>query len=192
MKHPHPQDREETIRWARDLTRHPFYVLDTETTGLGAEGEIVQIAVVDREGAAVLETLVRPRRPIPAGAIAVHGITPADVMDAPTLRDVYITLSVQLAGAVVVAYNADFDQRLLAQSCRAHGLPTVRPSRWCCAMKAYARYYGQRSARRKGYVWQSLAKACAQQQIVVQGAHSALGDALMTLALIRKMAATPN
>lgn len=188
MNHPRPHDREQVIHWAQELMTQHFYILDTETTGLGAEDEIVQIAIVDKMGQCVLETLLRPRRPIPARVIAVHGISNERVVDAPTLRDIYIRLSALLAGATVVAYNADFDQRMVEQTCRAYGFPLVRPARWLCVMKAYARYYGQTRPRSRGYVWQSLSKACAQQQIQVQGAHTALGDVLMTLALLKKMA----
>jgi len=41
---------------------------------------------------------------------------------------------------------------------------------------------------RMSYAWQKLTLACQQQAIPVVGAHGAVGDCQMTLALIRKMA----
>lgn len=60
--------------------------LDTETIGLAAGfDEILQIGLVDEAGNVLLDTLVRPtRRTEWPEAEKIHGITPADVADAPT------------------------------------------------------------------------------------------------------------
>ena len=59
-------------------------ILDTETTGLGDEAEICEIAVIRQDGSVVLDTLVRPTGKISEDATRVHGITDADVRDAPS------------------------------------------------------------------------------------------------------------
>lgn len=188
-QHPRPADRALASHWARELlAAQRVYILDTETTGLGPRDEIVQMGLVDLQGQVVLETLVRPSRPIPAGATAVHGITNADVVNAPSFRELYVQLSTLLAGAGLVAYNMDFDWRMLQQSGQLHGLPPPRTGKRHCAMVWYAQFYGQTSRQRGGYRWQKLASACSQQRIRVANAHSALGDCLMTLELIRTMA----
>src|SRR5690606_33823093 len=48
-------------------------ILDTETTGL-YDAEIVEIAVIDLGGNILMNTLVRPKNPIPAEVTAIHGI----------------------------------------------------------------------------------------------------------------------
>ena len=58
-----------------------------------------------------------------------------------------------------------------------------------CVMEAYAAYWGQRNRRYGGYKWQSLSNACRQQGVKVVDAHSAVGDAKLTAALIRKIEA---
>ena len=68
-----------------------YAVFDCETTGtVPGVDEIVSFAVVrlDPDGVetARLARLVRPSRPIPAEATAVHGISDADVASAPRLR----------------------------------------------------------------------------------------------------------
>ena len=63
--------------------------LDTETTGFGPRAEIVDIAAVSAAGEVLLESLVQPTRRIPADATRVHGITNADVKDAPAWCDQY-------------------------------------------------------------------------------------------------------
>ncbi len=42
-------------------------ILDTETTGL-YDAEIVELSIIDTAGNVLLDTLVRPTRPIPAEA----------------------------------------------------------------------------------------------------------------------------
>jgi DNA polymerase III subunit epsilon len=59
-----------------------------------------------------------------------------------------------------------------------------------CAMKTYAKFYGAWNTTRREYGWQKLEQACKQQRIPVENAHNALGDVLMTLALVKKMATT--
>ncbi len=188
VRHFNPAHRRQTVQWARSLLARNFYVLDTETTGLGQQDEIVQIAVVDANGNAVMDQLVRPSIPIPRGASRIHGITDADVIDAPDFRRLYIKLSSILAGEVVIAYNMDFDWRMLQQSAARYRLPDIRIGRRDCAMKQYAKFKGKRGGQGRGYVWHKLSNAASQEGIAVNGAHSALGDAMMTLLLLRKMA----
>jgi len=61
------------------------FFLDTETTGLwrGDGAELVEVALMDETGKVWVDTLVKPEKPIPSGATAVHGITDDMVKDAP-------------------------------------------------------------------------------------------------------------
>lgn len=168
-----------------------FIVLDTETTGLGREAEIVQIAIIDSRGKVLLDTLLKPTKPIPADATRIHGITNGQVATAPTMALVYPRILNVLQGRDVIIYNADYDRRLLHQSSRAHGLSVLWDSvvgSWTCAMLAYAEYHGEWNPYYRSYKWQKLGVACQQQGISVVDAHSALADCRMTLALVRRLA----
>lgn len=109
------------------LQNAPLF-LDTETTGLDASAEIIEIAILDAAGAVLLDTLVKPVGPIQPEATAVNGITEQDVMHAPTWRDVGQQVAGIVADRLVIAHNADFDNRMLRQTCTLHGLdvPTFR------------------------------------------------------------------
>ena len=187
-RHFNPAHRRQALQWARDLMKRDFYVLDTETTGLGKEDEIVQIAIIDSDGNTLMDQLVKPSIPIPPGASQVHGIIDAQVSNAPNFRQLYIGLSKLLAGEMVVAYNMDFDWRLLQQTTARYRLPEIRIGKRDCAMKQYAKFKGKRQGNGRGYTWHKLGNALLQEGLTVSDAHDALGDALMTLALLQKMA----
>lgn len=189
-RHYNPSHRRQAIQWAQNLMARGFYVLDTETTGLGERDEIIQIGIVDAGGNAVLDQLIRPSMPIPPGAARVHGITDDDVINSPMFSSLYIKLSSLLAGETVIAYNMDFDWRMLQQTVARYRLPSIRIGKRDCAMKQYAKFKGKRSGQGRGYVWHKLTSALAQERIAVGDAHNALGDALMTLELVRKMASS--
>ena len=96
-----------------------YAVVDVETTGLSpVRDRIVEIGVVlldesgDPEGE--WQSLVNPLRGM--RAIFVHGLTNADVADAPTLADLLPRIRELLAGRALVAHNATFDVGFLNAS----------------------------------------------------------------------------
>ena len=98
----------------------PVAVLDFETTGVAPGARFpVQIAVMtcrlgdDRDP--VWSTLVKPPIPIPAEASAVHGITDADVADAPQLAEILDPLLALVDGHHLCAYNLPFDWMVLKE-----------------------------------------------------------------------------
>jgi DNA polymerase III epsilon subunit-like protein len=186
-RHSNPPDRAKVQAWAQSLFALPnFYILDTETTGLDKTDEVVQIGIIDKNGEIILDTLVKPSKPVPFQATNIHGITNEMLADAPTLDDIYVSLSAKLAGTPLVAYNMDFDWRLLSQTVTRYQLPLFRTGKRHCAMKQYAKFRGVKGKR--GYRWHKLGDAATYEKITVKNAHSALGDVIMTLELMKKMA----
>jgi len=179
---------------AKDLNdvahNHPFVILDTETTGIHAGAEICQIAVIDWQGKVLLDTLVKPYNGIPDGATRIHGISEAMVVGAPTYPQLYPQLFEILVGKHVVVYNAKFDRGMLHKSAEAWDMPKTEwkeISSWWCAMEEFAVKYGEWNDYHQSYKWQKLSTACSFYDIPVQNAHSALGDCLMTLEVIKRM-----
>lgn len=177
------RDREKAIAWARETLAMPnAVILDTETTGLDDEAEIVQLAIIDLHnacacaGGVFLDTLIRPSQPIPSAATAIHGITDAMVADAPRMSDILPLLRSLLDHRTVLIYNAEYDTRLLSQS----GVPNLAgwPTTFVCVMQWYSMYVGDWSEYYGNYKWQRLPG----------GDHSALGDCRATLAVLKRMA----
>lgn len=168
------------------LSQEPL-VLDTETTGLRSSDEIVQVAVITAAGEPVLDTLVRPTRPIPPEVIRIHGITDDDVRDAPTGAEVCAELARILHGRVVCTYNAPFDARLLEQTAAAWSAP-VAVYRAECVMRLYADYSGQWDERHGTTRWFSLGVAARQCGLGPFREHDALSDARVTAQVLRHVA----
>ena len=176
---------------ARQWLNEDPLILDTETTGLDRTAEMCEIAIIDRDGSTVLDTLVRPSRPIPPGASAIHHIGNADVANAPTFAEIIGELEPLLARPLVV-YNADYDLRILHQSARARGLrlPTLNAH---CAMKLYADYRGEWDSYHGHSRWHKLNAAAAQCGLPIPpNLHRARADTELTRQLLIYLAAVDS
>lgn len=173
----------------------PFLVLDTETTGLPdhAAFQVVEVAAIDKTGVVVFHSLVKPDIPMPEAATAIHGLTDADLADAPTFAEIWPALSELLARYELWTYNADFDKAAILGSAERFNLaipPEVEKSnRWHCLMLDFARYYGEYSAYHGNDRYQELYTACAELGVQGSDYHRARGDALNALGVMRALAA---
>lgn len=177
------------------IKRKNLLVIDTETTGLDSDAQIVEIAVVDLEGRAILNTLIKPTCDISTKAAAVHGITAAMVANAPTIADLWPFLQALFRDRLLLSYGAGFDFRLVRQSALAVKAITPETSPvWLtgCIMQAYADFYGQWSDYHQSNRFQKLTAAADQCGIYLEGkAHGALYDAQLARLVLLHIAAQP-
>jgi DNA polymerase III subunit epsilon len=94
-------------------------VLDTETTGLEPEQghRIIEIGCIElmnrRITGRTFHRYVNPERDVDDGALAVHGISRADLEREPRFADIADELSAFIADAELVIHNAAFDVAFL-------------------------------------------------------------------------------
>lgn len=157
----------------------PFAVIDVETTGFESlrEDRIVEIAIVQTDATGTptgqWSTLVDPLRD--AGPAHVHGLTNADLADAPTFDEVAEWVAEQLAGRIVVGHNVEFDLAFLnVEFARADLDPPTWP---VLDTLEVADSVAVREDR-------TLAGCCAAAGVPLTGAHTAVGDALATAHLL--------
>jgi len=104
-------------------------VLDTETTGIGAEKghriiEIGCVELVDRKlTGRHYHQYVNPQRPSDEEAVAVHGITDEFLADKPLFEQVAQSFYDFIDGAELVIHNAPFDVGFLDMEFRRVGMP---------------------------------------------------------------------
>lgn len=178
---------------AQEWIHEDYLYLDTETTGLGEDAEIVEICVIDSHGSILLNTLVKPTKPIPAEATAIHGITNEMVSYAPAWTDLCGAIEELFRRFGFVIYNADYDLRIIRQTYALHGrasdgAPWQLAAHSVCAMKLYAEYRGE-PGKYSGYKWHKLVDAAAHEGVKVEEqAHRALADCRMTAGIVNAVA----
>ena len=159
-----------SVELCRSWLKNGALFLDTETTGVDSSAEIIEIAVINNEGWPVYESLIHPKVPITPKLTALHGISNDMVAEAPQFSEVYADLCQKLEGRLIVAYGADFDARMIRQTCELYDLKDVS-CRWGCAMQMYQNHIG-RDKRIK------LSVAAEQCRVYPRGnAHRAKADA---------------
>jgi DNA polymerase-3 subunit epsilon len=155
------------------LATAEFLVVDTETNGLAGERcEVTEIGAVLVGGGELherWETLVPVRAPLSRGIQRFTGVTQAMVDEAPPAEMTLPELAEQLDGRVLVAHNAAFDRRVLAQAFARAGVAWPDPPALCTV--ALARRLHPLARQRK------LAPLAESLGIDVEVTHRALADA---------------
>lgn len=154
--------------WLQYLGSLDYCVIDTETTGTRRFSQVIEIAILNKQGSVTYTTLLQPTTSIEPIATSVHGITWNDVKDAPQFREVYQDIYAHLIGKVVLAYNASFDVHSLFRTARAFQVPFPR-LQVGCLMYAYSKLRGVRCEESAQYRRFALAKACDDEGIALPG-----------------------
>lgn len=171
--------------WSQLLDRDDVLILDTETTGLGPEAEVIEVALINTRGEELLHRLALPQGDIPRSATRIHGLTRSRLnqLGATGWHEVFAGLSPALQDAtLVLVYNAAYDRRLLQQTCARHELrlPAVT---WRCAMNDYAAWRRHRFGATSGHGLEpAFRRECGDS---IDQQHRALSDCHMVLALMR-------
>jgi DNA polymerase III subunit epsilon len=173
-------DKNAAILWAREIISNPnkYYILDTETTGLD-HPEVIELAIIDIQGSMVINQRFRPKAWIEPGATKIHGITNEMLNNCPEWSLIADRLSTILKECTVLIYNAPYDNAAICNSYNAYGVyyPGFNSE---CVMQMYSQFIGDWNEHRGNYRWQKLPS----------GDHSAIGDCLATLEVIKAMAVT--
>jgi len=111
-------------------------VLDTETTGFDPKtgDRLIEIGCIEIEDllptGRTFHRYVNPERLIPAGAIAVHGITDDKVKDAPKFHQIVGDFLEFVGDAPIIAHNAGFDRAFVEWECTNCGRHLIPVERW--------------------------------------------------------------
>lgn len=164
-----------------------FAIIDVETTGLSPKNDrVLELAVVrvDHRGHVVDEWSTRFNPEGPVGATHIHGITQADVAQAPLFRDVATSIVPYISGLTIAAHNARFDLSFLRAEFRRAGwdIPWIPAY---CTLDGSHHYLPHLDRRR-------LVDCCWSAQVPLHHAHSALGDARATAGLLRHYLQSPS
>lgn len=160
-----------------------YAVIDIETTGLDVRHDrIIEVAIVDlNEDLVVVNEWCRLVNPlVPVGPSWIHGLHDADVALAMPFERYADEIRYRLQDHLVVGHNLEFDLAILRSEWRRIGysLPTGL-RKICTAELAYA----------AGFRPFTLEACCLRLKIHHEHAHTALGDARATAALLSRLLA---
>ena len=159
--------------------------LDTETTGLNVRRDrLLSVAAVPMQGGRIYRTslfdrLVNPGSRIPPASTAVHSITDAMTAEAPAFRRIARDLAEFCGERVWVGHNIGFDIAILRREAALAGLPWREPI-GLDTLRLYAALHPDAPDV-------ELDAVAADLGVDVRGRHTALGDALVTAEIYRRL-----
>lgn len=163
---------------SRHILENGFLSLDTETTQLGAEAEVVQLSFVEpNTDICLFNTLLKPKGKMSESASEVNKITDEMLQNAPTFEEVFPVIDSLIRGHGIFCYNSPFDFQQIKQEYERIGkvMPVLR---FEDAMPLVSSFIGEKV---------KLTIACEKLGIK-PGEHSAISDCISLNAVVRLMA----
>lgn len=169
----------------KTLNNRNIVVLDTETTGLEDDDEVIELGIIDKKGQVLYNSRFKNQKAIHWAAAKVNKIKKSDLENAPLFKDEWAKIKSILAGKRILAFNTEFDCRLIGQTLERYGLNKSEATRLFYnhldAMKIYLSYFPNKSNRI------SLQKCCRDLNMLMIEEHQAVSDCRMTLLMLHKL-----
>lgn len=186
-------------------------VMDTETTGIDELDQVIEVAGISVRQPGYVgikssredgrwSTLIKPTVPVTIGARATHHITDGELAHGESLWSAIVDLAEQLEpddhdDVVFVAHNAEFDLRMIRQTCEAADvdpadvLPDQHICTWICAKHLYPDSPGHSNQVLRYYLGLDTLYPEMSLQLLAPGmaVHRAPADALVTSRLLMEM-----
>jgi DNA polymerase-3 subunit epsilon len=182
--------KENAKQWAQErLADANTVILDLESTGIlreDPETEIAQICITNIKGRPLFSMLLKPSQPMSEKVIGIHKIANEDIINQPIFPQVAKMIAFVLKDKHVVAFNADFDWKLLVHMFKKYEIEMPKVAGISCAMDRYSEWCGEWSEKKQGWKWQKLPNFLGLET------HDALNDCLNTLKTMEKMAGAFN
>jgi uncharacterized protein YjbI with pentapeptide repeats len=168
-----------------------YAFIDTETSGQGRGSRVIEIAIIQTamDGTRQKEyssLVFGDGRTGSAQAVAVHHITNEMIRDAPTFQTVWERIKPLIHNRILVAHNAEFDQRMINDELERIGVPPL--AKFICTLKL-VRHLGLAYRRTEGREGLSgrLGDVVGRLGLQVAPNHRALADAEALLALFWRL-----
>lgn len=177
---------------AKELLNGEYVFLDTETTGTSAFDEIVNLGISDETATPLYNEFFKPSLLIKKDASEVSGITNNMVENKPLFKNEWNKIYAILESKKFVAYNADFDARMIQQTAQNHQISQNEADKsiegYVDAMKIVSMFLGLKPNRYYSIKLEYIAKALGYSK---KQTHIAFDDVEMMVYVIQQIA-NPN
>lgn len=174
-------------------------VFDTETTGMGKEDRVIQLAFSYSENGGepmFFQTLCNTPPPIKPEAMATHHITPDMIKDKPTLMETEEYKFFEECtrdNHYLVAHNIKFDIDMITKEHQLNGdyrkIDTLKVMR---KILPNVRYHTLQYLRYYLGLYKSEQEYCQNHGLEPISAHDALGDVIVLQMLLDKLLNSPK
>lgn len=162
-----------------------YTVFDTETTGLNPDGgdEIVSIGAVRIVNNRIMyqdvfEELVNPKRDIPIESYRIHGINYEMIMEKESIERVLPRFKQFTSASVLLGHNIAFDMKMLKLKEKKTGIQFKNPTLDTLLLSAVLHPVHEQ------HDIENIAKRLG---VNIIGRHTALGDAITTAEIFKKL-----
>ncbi|MFP5457658.1 MAG: PolC-type DNA polymerase III [Bacteriovoracia bacterium] len=158
-----------------------YVIADIEATGLEADRQMIELALITFENGKVtdvFETLLNPLVPVSKFITDFTLINPRQIENAPKFYEVAERVQLRLEGAVFVSHKVEFDWPMLRDAFEQMGRPLK--CKTLCTLKLSQELV----PGLKSYALEDL---CKFFHVKMKERHRALPDALATLELFKEL-----
>ena len=174
-----------------------YIVLDTETTGLGENAQVVELGAHEIINGKLtgnqFHIYIRPRVQMDQSVISIHKITNSfydeyyfDVYESD--KQNLLNFSKFLGNSLIFAHNAPFDMGVLNSELKYWGLNEIPTKRYRCSMRIFMDIIGKIDIKYSN-TFTSLTNCCEYFKLKSNNKnfHNALFDSFMTSRMICKI-----
>lgn len=169
------------------LNETVFCILDTETTGIDNDDEVVELAVIDMLGNELYHSCFEPEKEVHWAAAKKTGITRKKLLGQPKFKDEWPEIKKILSGKLIIGHNISFDCRLIEQTAARYQIDKVEVSALFARnidSMDIAKEYLKKPEDVADYKLETL---CAYFGYSEEQRHRATYDCLMVLYFLRKL-----
>ncbi len=182
---------EKSIQGPIEANPEKILVIDTETTGLKSNDEILQLSIINWDEKIILDELFKPANKTRwTEASKINGIYPRHVKDQPSFYSKsHDVCEILQAADVLIGYNVQFDLNMLSQN-GASINPKENNIKIIDVMGISTEAYGYYNSYFDNKKWIKLTDSIERSGIETPengNAHNSLYDAICTLRLYKEL-----
>ena len=160
-----------------------FVVIDTETTGMTANDEVIELAVVDMDGTVLYDSTFCPITEVNPFASSVNHLTNECLCDSPEFTGEWSKIIAFIGNKKILAHNTKFDQRIIKQTLEKYNMDSS------VVDSLFTNCYDSVSIARKyldlpSYSLENIAHSLG---IIRAESHRAADDCIMTLEVLTRL-----